>query len=162
LLLLLHASLSSPRLLHSLPEDPYAYPKFRVAFLNAPVMNETAQRWFAQGLRGGQSEFLDHPSSVRKEIGGGTDAVQNHDDNPSLEPLPITTANYTLEHMKLGPRDSYICLIPEPPDISPPTTEDVSDSEVSPARSWSLLHPLDGTCLYVCLFCFCFFLLSSI
>lgn len=72
------AAAASARLLHSVPEDPYAFPKFRVAFLNGlPVLNETAQRWLAEGLRGGELEFLDQPwkdhttSSHRKEIGTG-------------------------------------------------------------------------------------------
>jgi hypothetical protein len=68
------------RFLHSIPEDTYAFPKFRVTFLNSlPVINETAERWFKEGLRGGELEFLDkpwkednwpsHPS--RKEIDSG-------------------------------------------------------------------------------------------
>lgn len=71
---------ASARLLHSLPEDTYAFPKFRVSFLNGlPVINDTAQRWLAEGLRGGELEFLDQPwkdgnwqpTSSRKEISAG-------------------------------------------------------------------------------------------
>lgn len=72
---------SSARLLHSLPEDTYAFPKYRVSFLNGlPVLNHTAERWLAEGLRGGEQEFLDqpwkdsdwqHPPSHLKEIGSG-------------------------------------------------------------------------------------------
>lgn len=66
----------SPRLLHSLPEDTYAFPKFRVSFLNGlPVLNETAERWLREGLRGGELEFLDRPwkqdSFHFQEIGSG-------------------------------------------------------------------------------------------
>jgi hypothetical protein len=66
------------RSLHSIPEDTYAFPKFQVTFLNSlPVINETAERWLKEGLRGGELEFLDQtwkednrPShSSRKEIG---------------------------------------------------------------------------------------------
>lgn len=73
-------SAASARLLHSLPEDTYAFPKFRVSFLNGlPVSNDTAQRWLAEGLRGGELEFLDQPwkdgnwqpTSSRKEISAG-------------------------------------------------------------------------------------------
>ncbi|KAM6500600.1 hypothetical protein JOM56_003614 [Amanita muscaria] len=141
LLALLHTTLSLARLLHSLPDDPYAFPKFRVAFLTPPILNDTAQRWLSDGLRGGQAEFFDQSSPFRKEI-DGVDAVQSQDTSS------INVRMYTLEHMKMGPRNSYICLIPEPPDISPSSTPDESDSEVSPARSWSLLQPLTGTCLY--------------
>jgi protein OS-9 len=68
------------RLLHSLPEDTHAFPKFRVTFLNGlPVLNETAERWLKEGLRGGELEFLDQPwkeenwqaPSSPKEIGSG-------------------------------------------------------------------------------------------
>jgi protein OS-9 len=86
---LLAASLlpASARLLHSLPEDTYAFPKFRVAFLNSlPVLNATAERWLKEGLPGGELEFLDkpwrdidrRPSSQPKEIGPG----EPHDHTP--------------------------------------------------------------------------------
>lgn len=89
---LLAASLlpASARLLHSLPEDTYAFPKFRVAFLNSlPVLNETAERWLKEGLPGGELEFLDkpwrdidrHSSSHPKKIGPGEPHVHT----------PITT-----------------------------------------------------------------------
>jgi len=60
------------------------------------------------------------------------------------------SGNYTLEHMKMGPRDSYLCLIPKPLENVPTAQEQDSDVDVTPARSWSLLQPLSGTCLYVC------------
>lgn len=51
--------LGSARLLYSGPEDLYAFPKYRVTFLNDfPVLNETAQRWIQDGLLGGEQEFL--------------------------------------------------------------------------------------------------------
>ena len=52
----------------------------------------------------------------------------------------------------MGPRDSYICLIPKPLDSNPSFADDYLDTDVTPARSWSLLQPLAGTCLYVCCF----------
>ena len=48
------------RLLHSIPEDPHAFPKFRVSFLDA-LPSDTARQWLTHGLRGGLLEFLDHP-----------------------------------------------------------------------------------------------------
>lgn len=68
--------------LHSLPEDPHAFPKFKVTFLNnLPVLNETAQKWLSQGIPGGELEFLNQPwehateevllSLGLKEIDGG-------------------------------------------------------------------------------------------
>ena len=71
--------LGRARLLYSGPEDLYAFPKYRVTFLNDfPVANETAQRWIQDGLRGGEQEFLgeswDPPAwysqAGMKEIGG--------------------------------------------------------------------------------------------
>lgn len=71
-------ALSQARLLYSGPEDLYAFPKYRVTFLNDfPVVNKTAQRWIQDGLRGGEQEFLgeswDPPAwyskSGMKEIG---------------------------------------------------------------------------------------------
>ncbi|KAF8902051.1 hypothetical protein CPB84DRAFT_1776471 [Gymnopilus junonius] len=141
----------SARLLHSLPEDTYAFPKYRVSFLNGlPVLNETAERWLREGLRGGEQEFLDQPwkhgdwvpSAHLKEIGSGDPIEQ--------EPTPPSSpsANYTIERMAMGSRDSYVCLIPKPLDNVPVFQDDDSDADVTPARSWSLLQPLTGTCLY--------------
>jgi len=48
----------------------------------------------------------------------------------------------------MGPRDSYLCLIPHPLHTIPLLEEDDLDIGVTPARSWSLLQPLSGTCLY--------------
>ena len=60
----------------SIPEDLYAFPKFRVSFLNGfPLLNETAHKWLTEGLQGGEDEFLGrdphrdgHSSNLRKEI----------------------------------------------------------------------------------------------
>ncbi|KDR81520.1 hypothetical protein GALMADRAFT_239520 [Galerina marginata CBS 339.88] len=151
-LLVAYLSVISARLLHSLPEDSYAFPKFRVSFLNGlPVLNETAERWMRDGLRGGEQEFLDQPwkegdwhtPSHLKEIGSG-DATEQKEPTPQSS----VSANYTLEHMKMGQRDSYLCLIPKPLDNIPTVPDDDSDADVTPARSWSLLQPLAGTCLY--------------
>ena len=56
-------ALVSARLHHSLvPDDPYAFPKYRVTFLNGlPILNETVQRWMTEGLRGGEAEYMDQP-----------------------------------------------------------------------------------------------------
>lgn len=79
-------------------------------------------------------------SSHRKEIGTG--------DEPASFSPELMSGNYTLEHMKMGPRDSYLCLIPKPLDNIPAVQQQDSDADVTPARSWSLLQPLSGTCLY--------------
>lgn len=162
------------RLLHSLPEDTYAFPKFRVAFLNSlPVLNDTAQRWLRDGLHGGELEFLDHPPKFspysppfdRKGIESGQVQDEAHSTDVSLvkpgfsgkiicQPHSQDSApssNFTLELLKLGPRDSYVCLIPKPLDNIPSSSaEEQPDVELTPARSWDLLKPLTGSCLYVC------------
>ncbi|PPQ70956.1 hypothetical protein CVT24_009956 [Panaeolus cyanescens] len=145
----------SARLIHSLPDDTYAFPKFRVAFLNAlPVLNQTAERWLTEGLRGGESEFLDQPWSYddnNEDLTSGSGHTKSIDSGDKSIPevsLPNSSQNFTLEHMKMGPRDSYICLIPKPPEHVPAPQEEDSNADMTPARSWSLLQPLSGTCLY--------------
>jgi len=77
LVLLLAPPFASSHLLHSLSDDPHAFPKYRVTFLNGlPLLNETAERWLREGLRAGEAEFLDHPTpwqepSPLKHIDGG-------------------------------------------------------------------------------------------
>jgi len=51
--------------------------------------------------------------------------------------------------MKIGPRNSYLCLIPNPLDLPETPADEDLDAEVAPAHSWSLLQPLTGSCLYV-------------
>lgn len=59
--LLLQSSLAA-RFSQALPDDLHAFPKYRVTFLNGlPLLNDTAQKWLADGLRGGELEFLDKP-----------------------------------------------------------------------------------------------------
>ena len=67
LLLLLLPPLALSSLFHSLADDLYAFPKYRVTFLNGlPLLNETAERWLREGLRGGEAEFLDNPTPWRE------------------------------------------------------------------------------------------------
>ncbi|KAF8231294.1 hypothetical protein L208DRAFT_1362367 [Tricholoma matsutake] len=146
---------AAARFLHSIPEDTYALPKSRVIFLNSlPLLNEQAQKWLKDGLRGGHLEFLDQPwkennwpsHSSRKEIDSGKPPS---DDISMTDPLSLAADDYTLEHMKIGPNESYLCLIPKPTVNLPSSSEeDIPDSEMTPGRSWSLLQPLSGTCLY--------------
>lgn len=100
---------ASARLLHSLPDDTYAFPKFRVAFLNGlPVLNETAERWLKEGLSGGELEFLDKPwrdtdwrsSSQPKEIGPG----EPHEHTPitTTHDVCLLTATYTATLISLS------------------------------------------------------------
>ncbi len=142
LLIALFCRLSFGRLLHSLPEDTYAFPKYKVSFLShLPLRNDTAQKWLHDGLRGGELEFLNQPFQSHREIASA--------DADDLVPEPIPHS-YSLEQMKMGPNDSYLCLIPkplDPPASSAPEAE--AELEVSPAHSWSLLEPLTGSCLYV-------------
>ncbi|EPQ58204.1 hypothetical protein GLOTRDRAFT_126693 [Gloeophyllum trabeum ATCC 11539] len=137
---------------HYIPEDPHAFPKYRVTFLNGlPVLNQTADSWLQGGLKGGEREFLEQPldddqwqaNPFRKGIGSGDDLQQ---DSLSEPPIERPAVNYSLELMKIGPHHSYLCYIPPPP-ANPPPTED-SQPNVTPVHSWSLLQPLSGTCLY--------------
>ncbi|KAJ6596804.1 hypothetical protein DFH09DRAFT_1132769 [Mycena vulgaris] len=151
--LLLLLPLATARILQAVPDDPFAFPKYRVEFLNhLPLANDTAQRWLANGLRGGVREFLDqpwddywHPPS----LGNGDDQVSFGvaDEDVSLTAAPDASDDYTLQHLKMGPRDEYLCLIPKPLDTPPP--EDDPEDDPTPAHSWSLLLPLTDTCLYL-------------
>jgi len=49
--------------------------------------------------------------------------------------------------MKMGPRDTYLCFIPPSIEQDPPPPEETI-TEATASHSWSLLQPLDGTCLY--------------
>jgi protein OS-9 len=115
-----------------------------------PILNETAQRWLQDGLKGGQAEFLEQPwgdddwdqPTPRKEIGNGGEEVGNT--------VP-TRSPYRLEHMKLGPKLSFLCLIPPPlePVATTPSEEDKqAEAQLDPLSGWSLLQPLEGRCLY--------------
>lgn len=82
----LFLTLSSAKLLYSGPEDLYAFPKHRVTFLNnLPVRHEIAQQWLNEGLRGGESEFLDDRwdesawfyNALYKEIGSSELEMSN-------------------------------------------------------------------------------------
>ncbi|KIK99300.1 hypothetical protein PAXRUDRAFT_132388 [Paxillus rubicundulus Ve08.2h10] len=142
-------ALSEARLLYSGPEDLFAFPKYRVAFLNnIPVLNETAQRWLQHGLRGGEQEFLGeswdeptwHAQPPMREI--GSSEIGNQQDAPKLEP-----SLYSLEHMRMGPDNNFLCLIPPARDIRALAPEE-SDGDETIRNSWSLLQPLSEKCLY--------------
>jgi len=47
----------------------------------------------------------------------------------------------------MGPDDSYICLIPPAPQSPAPPLEEQQE-DIIPAKSWALLKPLSGKCLY--------------
>lgn len=140
----IHASL--------IPEDPHAFPKYDVTFLNGlPVLNETAEHWLRDGLRGGLLEFLEQPwasdDSPWSKLKGidPTEPSQSLSSPPSHEPEPV----FKLELMKMGPNHSYLCLIPpEPPISDNPSQLEDSSEEATLIQSWNLLQALSGKCLY--------------
>ncbi|KAI0375020.1 hypothetical protein BV20DRAFT_961268 [Pilatotrama ljubarskyi] len=140
--------LVAARLHHSrVPEDPYAFPKYRVTFLHGlPVLNDTAERWLREGLRGGEHEFLDQPWQESQWTASPLRRIEASDDSPPAA-AQAQNSNYTLQHMKFGPKSSYVCLIPPPPR-EPPAVEDTATDVATPVHSWSLLQPLSGKCLY--------------
>lgn len=79
--------LVSARLHHSrVPEDPFAFPKYRVSFLNGlPLLNETAERWLHEGLRGGELEFLDQPWRESSWPANPLKSIQATDDGPATD-----------------------------------------------------------------------------
>ncbi|TFK76535.1 hypothetical protein BDN72DRAFT_954258 [Pluteus cervinus] len=145
--LLFLPALTAARFLHSLPDDPHAFPKYRVSFLNRlPVANQTAERWLAEGLAGGEQQFLERPWNPSFKGIEGADPFR--DPASSSEASSSVQPAYTLERMKLGPNDSFLCLIPKPLDIPHLPLDEEPEAEITPARSWSLLQPLTGSCLY--------------
>ena len=70
------AAIANARVHYALAEDLYAFPKYRVAFLNAlPLRNTTAELWLKEGLHGGERQFLDQQwldvPVNRKQISSG-------------------------------------------------------------------------------------------
>ncbi|EIW85028.1 hypothetical protein CONPUDRAFT_47616 [Coniophora puteana RWD-64-598 SS2] len=144
----------SARALYSGPEDLFAFPKHRVTFLNdLPVKNETAHRWLHQGLQGGEREFLgEHwqpdswrPHTLFKKIAAGD--AQHSDLQPEFDADDLSP--FHLEHIKMGPNNSFLCLIPPGPEIVSPSPPPLQfDEHATLSHSWSLLQPLSGRCLY--------------
>ncbi|KAF9246189.1 hypothetical protein BU15DRAFT_70301 [Melanogaster broomeanus] len=143
---------SQARLLYSGPEDLYAFPKYRLTFLNdLPVLNETAQRWLQHGLQGGQREFLGeswnepmyHSQAAMREIGSSD--PESPQEAPKVS--QSDTLNHSLEHMRLGPDNAFMCLIPPARDRDASAPDDLDGDEML-RNSWSLLRPLSGKCLY--------------
>ncbi|KAL5529227.1 hypothetical protein ACEPAG_5211 [Sanghuangporus baumii] len=137
----------------SLAEDFYAFPKYRVTFLNGlPILNETAERWLQVGLRGGEQEFLDQPwddkshksTTFLQSIEDGD--ARGADQPPETEILP-RSSQYRLERMRLSGKKSYLCLIPPPVESHTKPVEE-PQIEASPTQSLSLLQPLANTCIY--------------
>jgi len=142
------------------PEDIYAWPKYKVSFLNGlPVLNHTAQRWLQDGLRGGEKEFLglewttdsQSPPPNLKSIDAGDhqlDAMSTALLADVDHPNPSATPSPKLRHMRLDSSNEFLCLLLPPPEI-PPYTDDTLQPPV-PTRTWELLQPLQDTCIYVC------------
>ncbi|KAL1944553.1 hypothetical protein VTO73DRAFT_2983 [Trametes versicolor] len=142
-------ALVAARVHHSrVPEDPYAFPKYRVSFLHGlPVLNDTAERWLRDGLRGGEPEFLDQPWQESHWLASPPKSIEADDDASPSDAAQAQDANYTLQRMRFGPKSSFVCLIPPPPK-EPPPVEDTPTDVATPVHSWSLLQPLSGKCLY--------------
>ncbi|KDQ18104.1 hypothetical protein BOTBODRAFT_171781 [Botryobasidium botryosum FD-172 SS1] len=128
----------------SIPEDPFSFPKFRVAFLNGqPVTNKTAEQWLRDGLPGGEDQFMERewqesPRSL-ETIDGSEDAQ---------DPTATSSAESNLQLMRLGPKRNYLCFVPAAPE--PPSTgwDDISAASISPSKTWALLEPLSDICLF--------------
>ncbi|KAH8833835.1 hypothetical protein DL96DRAFT_1550752 [Flagelloscypha sp. PMI_526] len=142
------------RQLHTLPEDIHANPKFRVSFLNGqPLLHETAQRWLQDGLRGGELEFTNVPwdewpvpPPLQGIEGQETFAVDQTNQEGSTSSVP---KGFSLELMKLGPKERYLCFIPDPLPETPRKGESTKEQEPhTPAQSLALLNSLWGKCLY--------------
>ncbi|KAI5122070.1 hypothetical protein M0805_006053 [Coniferiporia weirii] len=144
---------ASARALWSLTEDLYAFPKYRVSFLNGlPVLNETAQKWLETGLKGGELEFLDQPwqessphgtSKLKGIESGGKESSESPEDAVA----DFQPSHYQLQQLKLAGKNPYICMIPPPVESHTKPIEE-PQIEANPAQSWSLLQPLSNSCIY--------------
>ncbi|KAF8320093.1 hypothetical protein DL93DRAFT_2164265 [Clavulina sp. PMI_390] len=149
----------------SIPEDPFAFPKYRLSFLNGfSLDNSTAKRWLAEGLPGGEAEFLGKDpttaSSASATSHQSIDPVVAHDhaaapsgDDAVAFPNAPKPSDISLQLMRIGPQSSYLCLIPPPPPPPPASEESIDDRATisaarSPASSWELLQPMSQGCLY--------------
>lgn len=132
----------------TLPEDLYAFPKYKIQFLNGhPVLNVTAQRWLSDGLVD-EHEFLGvHKSSIINQPNVKGIASGPEDElAPTNNQPPASKQPPTLERVRLGSAD-YLCLLVPPPAIVN-TPEDAHHAP-RPIETWELLQPLEGSCLYV-------------
>ncbi|KAH8117337.1 hypothetical protein DFH11DRAFT_1541625 [Phellopilus nigrolimitatus] len=154
-LVALCASAASARAHWSLAEDLYAFPKYRVTFLNGlPVLNDTAERWLKVGLKGGEPEFLDQswhePSQESSERLKGIESGDG-DGESSEAPEDTSRAHqsprYQLQRLKMAGKNSYLCMIPPPIESHTKPIEE-PQIEGNPAQSWSLLQPLSSSCIY--------------
>ncbi|KAG8748719.1 Protein OS-9 [Ceratobasidium sp. 414] len=140
-------SLSTAAAYSSLPDDIYAYPKYSIGFLNGlPLANTTARHWLAHGLEGGEKEFLEQPWDKRSP-GASRPQITDGETINSDGASSRSTAGHRLEHMRLGPGKEYLCLIP-PPDEGSAPFEDPAPPPSHPSKTWGLLQPLSGKCLY--------------
>ncbi|KAH7107574.1 hypothetical protein BKA62DRAFT_683813 [Auriculariales sp. MPI-PUGE-AT-0066] len=112
-------------------QDVDAFPKYGITFLNAlPVANETVQEWLHRGgVTGGEPEFLG--SKAHRHILGSELSQPNEQ-----EPVQL---------MRFGAA-SYACLIPRPQHI--PHASEEHEPAPEPSKTWELLQPLSGRCLY--------------
>jgi len=132
----------------TLPEDLYAFPKYKIQFLNGhPVLNVTAQRWLQDGLLDEQ-EFLGlHKSPIvpRTNVKGIASGPED-ELAPTTNQPPASKQSPTLERLRLGSAD-YLCLLVPPPVIV--ATPEEAQHVPQPIETWELLQPLEGSCLYV-------------
>ncbi|KAG8906265.1 Protein OS-9 [Tulasnella sp. 403] len=153
---------SSAKLLQHSPEDTYAFPKYRVNFLNNhPVASDIAQVWLSDGLKDGVREFMgsyhsmyenDWPQLEASHTSTNTEPskVRIYDtviyDWHGLITCDSKVPHAKLTRIKLGSKRSYVCLVPPALEVAPREYEEPQPSD--PAKSWQLLHPLSGRCIY--------------
>ncbi|KZV84419.1 hypothetical protein EXIGLDRAFT_727223 [Exidia glandulosa HHB12029] len=122
-------------------QDVDAYPKYAVTFLNSlPVSNQTAESWLQHGLAGGEPEFLEvAPTPSLNRIESGDEQAGHPGSADTSQPQHV-------QHMRFGSAASYVCLIP-PARALPHPSEELEPAP-TPSKTWELLQPLSGKCLY--------------
>jgi protein OS-9 len=96
LLVLCNALSANAKVHHALAEDPFAFPKYRVTFLNSlPVLNETAERWLKHGLSGGELEFLGQPwQSAYEPASTAPKGIESGDTSNVSTPIFFSLATF--------------------------------------------------------------------
>jgi hypothetical protein len=89
---LLLCQVALARVPHS-PEDPYAFPKHRINFINGhPVSADDAEAWLSDGVKGGIQEFM---GSYQSAYAHDWPQIGGNDTTMDSEPAKVSGRQYS-------------------------------------------------------------------